>query len=229
MQVIQQLRRHGPRERRLGGGGPVTRVAEQPHFILQLDHDHGVLPGIHFAEMLHEGRIGAGVSLQVGLAERGEYFHRLAVLEPGAREPLLVGFHPFGREAGETVLPTAEPEEDNVQIIFPRTSEQAINKGEIVFAFYRLDPVPPDTHEDGVQVHFNELRPYRVHVLEAGRSGVVRFTGQNQKRLAVNNQLCGGTPLLQVGNGQAGCDCLGLGVRCRQCQRKDRGQAIECS
>jgi hypothetical protein len=144
LQIVHQLRRHGPGERRLGLGGTVARIADQPHFVFQLNHDDGVLFGIHFAEMLHEGGVGAGVGLQVGVAGRREHFHRLAALEPGAREPLLVGLHPRGREAGEAVLPTAEPEEDDVQIIFPRAGEQSVNEAEIVFAFHRLDPVPAD-------------------------------------------------------------------------------------
>jgi len=124
LQIIQQLRRHGPGGRRFGFGGMGARIANQPDFVLQLNHHDGGFLGIHLAEMLHEGGAGAGVGLLVGVAERRERFHRLAAFEPGSREPLLVVLHPGGRKAGEAVFPTAEPEENQMQIIFPRAGDR---------------------------------------------------------------------------------------------------------
>ena len=180
--------------------------------------------GIDFAEMTQEGHVGAGVGLQVGLAQRGEHLHRLAVLELGAREPLLVGFHPFGHKAGEAVLPAAEPQEDEVQVVFPRARQQPVHEREVVLAFLRLDPVPPETHEDGVEVHFHELRPDRVHVLEAGGGGVVRFAGQRQIRLAIDDQLGGRAAFFEMRQGGGGTRLRAAGGERERAERGGNGQ-----
>ena len=106
-----------------------------------------------------------------------------------------------------------------MQIIFPRAGEHSVNEAEIIFPFHRLDPVPADADENGVEVRLDELRPDRIHIFETGRGGVVRLAGQNQIRLAVNDQLRGGAALFQMRHGRIGC---GLGVCGRESQRKNR-------
>ena len=55
-----------------------------------------------------------------------------------------------------------------MQMIFPRTVENSVNEGEIVFAFDRFYPVPTDSHENGIEVRLDEFWPDRVHIFETG-------------------------------------------------------------
>ena len=60
-QLLGDLRGEGP----IGGGRAVAGVAVHAHFVLQLDHDDGVLPAVHVLDVPHEGREGAGIGVAV--------------------------------------------------------------------------------------------------------------------------------------------------------------------
>ena len=85
-------------------------------------------------------------------AQRGEHLDGLAAVDLGAREAVLRGLDPGGSEAGEAVLPAAEPDPDDVHVIPAGALEELIHQAEIVLALLGLDPVPRDAGQDGVEV-----------------------------------------------------------------------------
>ena len=79
-----------------------------------------------------------------------------------------------GGIAGHAVLPRGKPEKDDAFVVrFACLSEKAIDEREIVFAFDGLDEFPAERGDDGVETHGGELRPQRLHVVEAGGRRVV--------------------------------------------------------
>ena len=88
------------------------------HFVLHLDHDDRVLLAVHFLDVPHQGRKGAGIGVPVGIAEAGVSSSMvLPACGLGAREPLEILLHPVGRVAGQTVLPACEPQKHQTQVV----------------------------------------------------------------------------------------------------------------
>ena len=68
----------------------------------------------------------------------------LSVLELNAGKPAVVLFHPQRNVAGHTVLPTAEPQKDQSEVMAAGVLNEAVNQGEIEYAFFRFDELPGD-------------------------------------------------------------------------------------
>ena len=223
LEVVHQFLGNRPVEGLVGRGRPVPRVEQDPDLVLHLDHDDRVLPAIHLLDMPHQRGEGAGVGVAVRLAEGGEQLDGLPALYPDARETLEVLLHPVGRVARETVLPACEPDEHKAQVVTPRIPDVAIQHIEVELAFPRLDLRPGNTRNHGVQFCRRELRPNRLHVLDARSAAVEQLPRQRQERLAIDHQL-GGGPLLPkvrgVGNRPAGA------VSRNQDQTADQGATI---
>ena len=118
-----------------------------------------------------------------------------------AREAVLRGLDPGGSEAGEPVLPTAEPDPDDVHVILTGALNELIDQAEIVLPLLGLDPVPRYAGQDGVHVDFaGEQRPDRFHALRVGGYGIAQFTAQQEERPAIDYQLRGLTTFFQMRN-----------------------------
>ena len=179
---------------------PVARVADEPHFVLQLDHDDAV-GSIHLANMAHQSRKSAGVRRRVVLTEGRKHFHGLAVGDLSAGEALLVGLHPRRGETREPVFPAREPQPGDAHVVLPGILNGGVRDAEIVLAFLGLDPVPGHARQDGVQVDpLGQHRPHRLHVLQVGGNRIVQLAGKSQEGFAVHYELCGQATLLQMGN-----------------------------
>ena len=163
LKVVHQLLGHLPGKALIGHGRVVAGDGMHAHFVLDLDHDDRVLPAIHFLDVPHQGRKGAGIGVPVGLAEGAELFDALAPFELGAREPLEIPLHPVGRVAGQAVLPASEPEQHETQVVLPRALDHAVQHAEVELAFLWFDLVPGNARQDGVEICLrDEPRPYRV-------------------------------------------------------------------
>ena len=174
---------------------------------------------IHLLDVPHERGKGAAIGIAVGRAEGGEGLHALAVFVLDPREPVLIGLNPRGRIAGDAVLPASEPQEHQAQIVFPRRLDRAIYQREIELTLFRLQKFPIDGGQDGVDVHRGELRPNRLQVVQTRSAGVTQFPSEDQKRLAIDNQLGCCTLLLKMGSGR-GYARSGLSTSRRLCKPK---------
>jgi hypothetical protein len=103
-----------------------------------LNHDHAVRP-IHFADMAHQGRKRAGIRFPIVLAQGGEGFGGSAVPDLYAREAILVGLHPGGREAGDAVFPAPEPHQANALTDQLGVLDGRIQDLEVVLALLGFD------------------------------------------------------------------------------------------
>ena len=142
LEVIHQLGRDGRRIYFVRQRRPVPRVVVHADFILHLDHDHAARL-VHFADMAHQGRKRAGIRFRVVLAKGGEACDASAVPALCAREAILVGLHPGGREVGVAVFPAPEPHQADALIDQPGVLDGRIHDLEVVLALLGLDPAPP--------------------------------------------------------------------------------------
>ena len=78
------------------------------------------------------------------------------------------------------------------------SGQQAIHQREVKLALHRLNQLPAHRREDRVQPHRRQARPFRFHVIQARRTGVMDLRAQQQIRLAVHDQLRRFAALRQV-------------------------------
>src|SRR2546422_2871534 len=79
-----------------------------------------------------------------------------------------------------------------------RLLNQAVRKTEVKFTFHRLDQLPVDRDQHGIEIQRYELRPNRSHVLDARGGRVAKLATENEKRLSVHDKLRGGSLPTQV-------------------------------
>jgi hypothetical protein len=200
LEIVHQLLRHRLLVSLIRQGRAVAGIQPHSDFVLYLDHDHGVLPAIHILHMPHQGRESASVRVTVCVAQGRQQFQGLARLNLRARKTFEILLHPVGRVTREAVLPAGEPQERKMQIVLARAANNPVQHGEIELPFLGFDLRPGNRRKHSVQLGLNEFRPYRLHVIETAGTIVVQFPGQDEKRLAVDNELRGRSLLAQVGN-----------------------------
>ena len=204
--ILHQLRGDLASIGAVGGGRAVARVAQNADFVFHLHHQHGVLFAVYFLDVVHQSGKGFGVGRHSGFAEGAQGFERtndgngFAFVDLNTREAGKVLLDPVRRVTRCAVLPTAEPEDDEAQMILPRLCDHAIERGVVELALFRLELRPGDGDQRGVQVAGDNLGPDRLQLLKAGGRVVGKLARGNQERLAVHDQLCGVALLLQVWN-----------------------------
>jgi hypothetical protein len=187
-----------------------------------LHHDHGVLR-IDLAEMAHQSHKGALVRLERRAAVWARHVVRLAVPGHHPRETLRIRLDPFGHVAWAGVLPGAEPQQDQSDVVLACLRNQHIDPGKVELSLHRLDLLPGDGNLERVGMKRADRRPdFGQH----GRvvAAVVRLPAQDQERRAVDQQ--GMTPILLDEPRKS----LWLRQqRCCQAQREQRQNALEQS
>ncbi len=165
----------------------VAHAAVDPDLVLRLDDDDRVLVAVDRLDVVQQGDIG----LLVGLARRGVVRRQgvggRAVLAGQAREALVVELDPARRIARTGILPGAEPQDVEADIVLTRLLDQRIDEAEIEMAFGRLDLFPRHRHDQSIGVHGLDRRPY------LGQHGgivarIVSLAGQHQIWRAVDHQ-----------------------------------------
>jgi len=175
----------------------IARIAQHAHFVLHLHHHHGVVAAVHLLQVAHEGGVRARIGIHGGACERGEDLDH-AMIRHHARKALGIAFHPHRRIARHAVLPRGQPQKHDALVGVAGLVEEAVDKGEVIFAFFRLDEFPVQRSHHAVKAHRRQLRPDRLHVLKARRRRVVQFARQHQERFAVDDELGRNTPLLEM-------------------------------
>ncbi len=138
--------------------------------------------------MTHESREGFPVRVPVLFAEYRQNLQG-SVLGRSIRKPLSIPFDPVGHVVTQAVLPTAEPEENQLEFVLPRVLDQIVDEGKVESPFLRLNQAPRNHGEDRVQVHFRKRRPDSLHVGPAGRAGIVELPAEHQVRFTVDDEL----------------------------------------
>ena len=160
---------------------------------------------------------GAGVGVADGGAEGREAFGASAVAGEYAGEAVGVGLDPGGDIAGVGVLPRAKPEDDELEVVSACSFEEAVDCLEIEFAFFGFDGLPGDGEQYGVEMHCREPRPDGLHVVDAGRAGVVELSAEDEEGLASDDELGGAAALFEVG-----WSCFGGGSLAESCLAEDQ-------
>ena len=177
----------------------VAGLGDHADFVFDLHHDHRVLIAVDLLEVLHQRGERFRVGGDVRFAEGREDLDAAAVLAERAREAILVHLDPLGRVARHAVLPTAEPEEDEPQVVAAGRFDEAIDEREVELAFARLDEVPIRGDEHRVEIQLHQPRPDRLHRFERRGGGIAEFAADDEKRLAVDDELRRGALFGEVG------------------------------
>ena len=175
----------GVRRRRV-----VACVGDDADFVFHLHHDHGVRRARRSPSTRRIRAAKARASASRLASLNGERRSRAgAVVQLHARESLEVALHPVGRIARPGVLPAAEPQEHEPQIVRARVANQPVDQAEVELALGGFEQGPGDRRQHGVEMHRGQPRPDRLHVVEARRRVVEDLAAQRQERLAVDDQL----------------------------------------
>ncbi len=97
------------------------------------------------------------------------------------------------------VLPCAEPEQDEVEVVLARLRDQQVHVGEVEGALGGLDLLPVDGGLDGIGVHGFGGAP-RTGKGRGPCAGVVDLAAEDEERLAVDDEGEAAILLLKVGN-----------------------------
>ncbi len=158
---------------------------------------------------MHQGGKGAAVGARGFFAERREDFQWQAFGGDFAGKTLRIGENPGRRVFGEGILPAAEPERDEANILLARDVDPVVEDGEIEAAFFGFDLVPSDWHEHGVEVEVRESGQDVVGLGCGQGGGVAEFASEHEERFALQNELL----------------CGAYGVNCGEVLR---GQRLRC-
>jgi hypothetical protein len=83
-------------------------------------------------------------------------------------------------------------------VLLARLGKQAVDEGEVECALGGLDQLPAEGGDDGVEAHGGQLGPDGLHIVQAGRGGVMEFAAENEEGLAVDDELRGGAALFKM-------------------------------
>ncbi len=145
--------------------------------------------GVGLLEVRHQGGEGRLVGLQRLRIEGAQNILRpaLVVLGPGvARVIALDERRHVGRHR---ILPGAEPQQHDVHVVLARLLEDGVSDGEIEMALLRLDLVPFDGQDHGIEADTLQPGPQLRQIVRAGGRRIRQFTAQDQIGLAIDHQL----------------------------------------
>ncbi len=166
-------------------------------FVLHLHHQHRSFR-ISVLEVLHEGGEGALVRFEGCRGKRGRRVNQLSALIGHMGIALGIELHPFGHIVLAAVLPGAEPEQNQVNVVLAGLGEDGVHRRVIELPLLGLELLPVDRRFERVGMEVFDGGP---HLGERGRpvAGVVRLRAQHQKRRAVHQQCIASILLDQAG------------------------------
>ena len=117
-----------------------------------------------------------------------------------AGKTLGVLFHPVRGITGESVFPTGKPKKYEMKTLRAGLFDPMIQNRKIELALNRLQLVPCDGHQHGVDVRAGEPRQNAIRLGGGSGGGIAQFAAENDERPAVHDQLRGGRPAIEVRN-----------------------------
>jgi len=156
LKFLDQCGWNGGGKETVCGVGAIAATAEVADFVFDLDHEDGLLILILLADVLHESGEGVGVAFEGILTKGRKDFELGSVGGDSSWEALCVLLDPGRRVAGETVLPTAEPEDYEMEMLLVRDVDPVVEDAEVEGSLGGLDLLPGDGHEDCVDVQLGD-------------------------------------------------------------------------
>ena len=208
LEIGGQLLRNGAGEGGVGRGAKIARAAHDAHFVLHLPSDDRLIL-IDLAEVFHDGGESLGVAIAIGRAKRREDFQRLALAIHHARESVLIGLDPRRREVRQAVFPAGHPEEDEPHVGGAGGLDLVVDHREIELAFFRLDQVPGNDGQDGVEIRRRQPCDGRLGAFPVRGGGIGQLTCDADERPAIDNEF--GHPIAFFQMGDVGYGGLGAG------------------
>ena len=145
---------------------------------------------------------------------------------------LVILLHPEGRIARQPVLPTAEPQEHQFQVVAPGLLNEAIDQRELEVAFLGLHLRPRYRRQHAVQIAGHQAGPDGLHVFQAAGGVVAQFSSECEERFPVDDQLRRGSLPFEMRDPRGG---LRIGLdrdrtgAAGQCDARKHSQFHVCS
>ena len=166
------------------GFGAIVHIGiGQPHFIFHLHSQHGTLLPVRFLQMSHQGGEGAAVRFQRGGAERAQRSHMPAVRPLSQTIRFGMQFDPFGHIIGMTVFAGAEPQQDQIQVVFPAKGQQVVHVGKIVLTGFPFQLIPVDGRFQQVAAVGLDRSQLPRHHFRVAHRGIMGLGTQQQQGL----------------------------------------------
>ena len=134
------------------------------------------------------------VGIEDILRESAGYLQRFTRCCHSPWETLRVSLEPQRSIAAHGVLPRAEPQEHDFQIVLPSHIDGLIDKREVILALLGLSQIPLGGHKNGVQSQPAHPWQHTVDVGFACCRRVAEFPGKHQHLPAIDRK----TPLRSV-------------------------------
>ena len=116
-----------------------------------------------------------------------------------AGEAGLVGLDPLRLIVRQAVLPACHPEEDQPQMAGAGRFQLIVDEPEVELALLRLDQVPGDDAQDGIEVHLGQAGEGQLHGFSISGTGIGQLAGHADERPPIDDELRDAVALLQVG------------------------------
>ena len=158
---------------------------------------------------MQESGEGCLIGFEIGRRVGAHDVQQLAVGVLLAWVGLGVGLNPLGDVVVLAVLPCAEPEEDEAEVVLAGLSDEQVHIGEVECALGGLHLLPVDGGLDGIGVHGFGGAPGGGKGRGPG-AGVVDLAAEQKERLAIDNQGEAVVSLLKMGNLVGLGFCLGV-------------------
>ena len=183
----------------LGGGGEVADGADGAGLVFDLDHDDGVLRAVDGLDVSHEGGEGVLVGFEIDGGAGGHDVEELAFGVLFAGVLFGVGLDPLGDVMVLAVLPGAEPEEDDVEMVLAGLVDDEVDVAEVEFVLRGFDLFPVDGGFDGVDVEGFEGGPGDGKRGGPG-AGVVDLRAEEEVGVAIDDEGEVVVAVFEVGN-----------------------------
>ena len=183
---LQHIGRNRPFEDLLRGRRVVAGRSPCAGLVLHLHNDHRALR-VKRLQVAHERGEHADIQLLRRGTERRWRIRRSPVLVRQMEITRRVGLHPLGHVVLAAVLPCAEPEQIQTDMVFARLGDDGVHHRVVVLfrLWFELLPVDRDLERIGVEIL--DGRPYlRKHARPAAR--IMRLGPQHQVRRAIHHQ-----------------------------------------
>ena len=127
--------------------------------------------------------VTAAVRFQRGGAERAQRSHMPAIRPLSQTIRFGMQFDPFGHIIGMTVFAGAEPQQDQIQVVFPAKGQQVVHVGKIVLTGFPFQLIPVDGRFQQVAAVGLDRSQLPRHHLRVAHRGIMGLGTQQQQGL----------------------------------------------
>ena len=175
------------REAGVGFGRKIADGADVAGFVFDLQQEDGVFGGVDGFQVAHESGESGFIGFEIGVGVGGEDVEGFAAGIEHARVSFWIGLDPLGGVVHVAVFPGAEPEEDQVEMVFAGAGDERVDIGEIEFALLGFELFPVNGGFESVGVEKGHALP-DLREFGGPGAGVVNLAAEDEIGLAIDEE-----------------------------------------